>query len=92
VTRWPYRVVFWPANAPGQRHGTISRPSLEAAQTEAQTIADDGGTAEVRYVHPNGQQETIATYRPSPAKRARLGDRLKKVAPRFRWRPRRRSR
>jgi hypothetical protein len=65
---------------------------LEAAQIEAQAIAEDGGTAEVRYVHPNGQQETIATYRPSPAKPARLGDRLKKLAPKLRLRPHRRSR
>jgi hypothetical protein len=81
MPRWEYRVVFWPAgSAPDQRPGTIPRSTLEAAHTEAKAIADDGGTAEVRYVTPNGKHQVVATYHPTRPARAgpfaRLRERL----------------
>jgi hypothetical protein len=81
MSRWEYRVVFWPAGStPDQRPGTIPRSTLEAAHTEAKAIADDGGTAEVRYVTPNGKHQVVATYHPTRPARgdpfARLRERL----------------
>lgn len=93
MARRPYRVVFWPSNSPDSRPGTIVQPTREAAQIEAQGIARDGGTAEVRYVTEDGGYQILATYRPTPPKRPRVAGRAKvagavtRVIARFRRRP-----
>ncbi|HEY2207367.1 MAG TPA: hypothetical protein VGH99_23165 [Pseudonocardia sp.] len=79
MARWPYRVVFWSRASPDGKPGVIPRSSLEAAQVEAQAIARDGGTAEVRYVAESGEQRIVATYRPARAEPVPLADRARTV-------------
>lgn len=71
MARRPYRVVFWSSASTEGKPGTIVRVSLDAARTEAQAIAADGGTAEVRYVSADGQHQVLATYRPPPVRETR---------------------
>lgn len=63
MPRMPYRVVFWMSgSAPGHQPGTIRRATLHAAHTDAHAIAGWGGTAQVRYVAPDGQHQVLTVY------------------------------